>query len=79
MATYSAPGGVATVACSGVLIELVSASPTNGWAVSVVSGGPYYVEVHFIRGGQDTPIWAFCLNQPIRAYGGPPVPRSGFG
>ena len=73
-ATYSTAGGVATVACDGFLIQLVSATPNNGYAVNVVSGGPYYVEVHFVGRGQDAPLWAFCLNQPIRAYNGPPVP-----
>jgi hypothetical protein len=40
----------------------------------VASPGPYYVEVHFVRGGQDEPLWAYCLGQPIRAYGGAPGP-----
>lgn len=75
-ATYSTAGGVVTVGCTGpfnYLIELVSATPRNGYAVNVVSAGPYYVEVHFVRPGRDEPLWAYCLGQPFRAYGGPPA------
>lgn len=77
-ATYSTPGGSATVACAGpfdFLVELVSATPRNGYAVNVVSAGPYYVEVHFVRPGRDEPLWAYCLGQPVRAYDGPPEQR----
>lgn len=74
-ATYSTAGGVATVACTGpfnFLVELVSATPNNGYAVRVVNPGPYYVEVHFVRPGRVEPLWAYCLGQPMRAYGKPP-------
>ncbi len=74
-ATFSTPGGSATVGCTGpfyFFAELVSATPNNGYAVNVVSAGPYYVEVHFVRPGRDEPLWAYCLGQPVRAYGGPP-------
>ena len=74
-ATYSTAGGVATVVCnSSFFIGLVSATPANGYAVNVGSAGPYYVEVHFVGRGQDYPIWAYCLGQPIRAYGGSSIP-----
>ncbi len=74
-ATYSTAGGVVTVACvNGFFIDLVSATPTNGFAAQVVSSGPYYVEVHFVRSGRDEPLWAFCVGQPIRAYGGSQIP-----
>lgn len=77
-ASYSTAGGVVTVRCTGpfnVLIELVAATPSNGYAVSVASSGPYYVEVHFLRPGRDDPLWAYCVGQPMRAYGGPPTDR----
>lgn len=68
-ASYSTAGGVVTVACNGYFfIDLISATPRHGYRVDVVSGGPYYVEVHFVRAGQDEPVWAFCLGQPIRTY-----------
>ncbi|MGH9277775.1 MAG: hypothetical protein ACRD12_06660 [Acidimicrobiales bacterium] len=74
-ATYATAGGVLTVTCdSYFFIRLVSATPSNGYAVNVVNAGPYYVEVHFVRAGRDEPVWAFCLGSPIRAYGGVPVP-----
>lgn len=81
-AAYSTPGGVVTVSCRGFgnyFIELVSAAPSNGYAVNVVSAGPYYVEVHFVRPGRDEPLWAYCFGQPIRAYGGAPGPREAPG
>lgn len=76
-ATYSTAGGDVTVACKGYVIDLVSATPNKGWAVDVVTAGPYYVEVHFLRGGQDEPLWAYCLGDPVRAYDG--QPRQGRG
>ena len=77
-ATFSTAGGSATVGCTGpfyFFAELVSATPANGYAVNVVSAGPYYVEVHFVRPGRDEPLWVYCLGQPIRAYGGIPEGR----
>jgi len=74
-ATYSTAGGMVTVACvNGFFIELVSATPGNGYSAQVVSAGPYYVEVHFVRPGRDEPVWAFCIGQPRRAYGGSQIP-----
>jgi len=70
-ATFSMAGGVVTVACKNAFfIDLVSATPGNGYAVNVVNRGPFYVEVHFVRPGRDDPLWAYCLGVPIRAYGG---------
>jgi hypothetical protein len=75
-ATYSTAGGRVTVGCTGpfyFFVELVSATPSNGYSVNVVSAGPYYVEVHFVRPGRVEPLWAYCLGQPIQAFGGPPT------
>ncbi len=72
---YPTAGGVVTVACrNAFLIDLVSATPNNGYSVNVVNRGPYYVEVHFVRAGRDEPLWAYCLGQPMRAYGGSSIP-----
>ncbi len=57
-----------TVACSDFyFIELLSATPSDGYSVEVVTPGPYYVEVHFVGAGRDEPVWAYCLGQPYRA------------
>jgi len=75
MATYSTAGGAVTVVCrNSFSIDLVSATPNNGYAVNVVTAGPYYVEVHFVRAGRDAPVWAYCLGRPVQAYGGGSIP-----
>lgn len=66
--TYSTAGGVVRVACSGLLISLVSAIPTNGFATNVVAAGPANVDVHFVARGQDLSVKAVCFGQPIRYY-----------
>lgn len=76
-ATYSTAGGVVRVACSGFLIELISAIPSNGYSVDVVSAGPGNVEVHFVRPGQDLSVKAVCFGQPIRYYDQAPPRRPG--
>lgn len=68
-ATYATDGGVVRVACNGVFITLLSAIPANGFATNVVSRGPAYVEVHFVRPGQDLSVKAVCFGSPIRYYG----------
>ncbi len=74
-ATYSTAGGSVTVVCrNSFFIGIVSATPNNGYAVNVVTGGPYYVEVHFVRAGRDAPVWAYCLGRPVQAYGGGSIP-----
>ncbi len=72
-ATYSTAGGAVTVVCrNSFFIDVVAATPNNGYAVNVVTAGPYYVEVHFVRAGRDAPVWAYCLGRPIQAYGSIP-------
>jgi len=75
-ATYSTSGGVVRVACNGVFIDLISAIPTNGYAVKVVAGGPANVDVHFLGAGQDQSVKAVCFGQPIRYYDQTPPPRA---
>jgi len=65
-ATYSTTGGEVNVACSGILIELVSAIARNGYRVRIVSGGPGNVDVHFVGSGQDMSVKAVCFGEPIR-------------
>lgn len=74
-ATYSTTGGVVSVACTNYFfIQLLSATPANGYAVDVVTPGPGFVEVHFLRAGQDVAVRAFCLGEPTRIYNGSSSP-----
>ncbi len=77
-ATYSTPGGVVGVACNGFFIDLISAIPSNGYAVNVIAGGPVNVDVHFRRAGQDLSVKVVCFGQPIRYFDDqvPQRPRS---
>ena len=77
-ATYSTAGGVVGVACNGFFIDLISAIPSNGFAVEVVAGGPVNVDVHFRRAGQDLSVKVVCFGQPIRYFDDqiPQRPRS---
>lgn len=72
-ATYSTAGGVVRVACDGFLIQLLSATPADGWSALVASRGPINVEVHFLRFGQDIPVKVVCFGQPFRYFGDIPV------
>lgn len=77
-ATYATVGGVVRVACNGLLIELLSAIPNNGYSVKVPVNGPANVEVHFVKGGQDVEVKAVCFGEPIR-YSDPTPPSRMFG
>ena len=72
-ATYPTPGGVVRVACDGILIQLLSATPADGWSAVVVDRGPVTVEVNFIRLGHVATVKAVCLGQPIRYFGETPA------
>ncbi|MGI8809780.1 MAG: hypothetical protein ACR2KK_18460 [Acidimicrobiales bacterium] len=77
-ATYSTSGGAVRVACDGFFIKLISAIPSNGYAVNVVAAGPVNVEVHFVRSDRDVSVKAVCFGQPIRYYDqNPPRQASG--
>ncbi len=78
-ATYSTAGGVVTVACNGLFIELISAIPNSGYETDVVSGGPANVDVRFLGSGQDESVKAVCFRQPIRYYEQAPPPRQAPG
>ena len=74
-ATYSTAGGVVRVACDGFFIQLVSATPADGYSAVVVARGPVNVEVHFVRYSRDVSVKAICFGQPIRYYGDMPTTR----
>ena len=70
-ATYSSPGGQATVRCSGDEISLVNTFPANGYQLKVDNGGPKVVTVSFSGPGGDYQISAVCQNgNPVRVEGG---------
>ncbi len=75
-ATYSTDGGVVRVACTGVFIDLVSAIPSDGYAVNVVADGPENVDVRFVGSGQELSVKAVCSGEPIRYYGQTPPRRA---
>jgi len=68
-ATYATQGGMARVACTGVVIELVSAIPSNGYSVAVTARGPATVDVRFRGFGREESVKAVCFGSPIRYYG----------
>lgn len=72
-ATYSTSGGVVRVACDGFFIQLLSATPADGWSTTVVARGPVNVDVHFVRFAQDVSVKVVCFGQPIRYFGDPPT------
>jgi len=59
---------VVGVACNGFFIELVSAIPNNGYAVTVVASGPGNVDVRFVGRDEELSVKAFCFGEPIRYY-----------
>ena len=50
-ATFSTAGGTVTATCSGYFIRLVSATPTDGYAVEVLDRGQSTVDVNFTGRG----------------------------
>ena len=78
-ATYSTAGGVVRVACDGFFIQLLSATPNDGYRAVVTTRGPVNVEVHFVRFSQDVSVKAICFGQPIRYYEDTPPSRPASG
>jgi hypothetical protein len=64
--TYNTGGGTLTVECQGTAISLVSASPANGYTLSVRSSGPTSVSLSFSKGFQNWSVHVTCPNgQPV--------------
>ena len=66
--TWTVPGGIVAVACTGADITLLYATPSDGWTVEVGSTGPQHVEVQLQRDGAETKVSATCV-------AGTPEPR----
>ena len=67
--TFSDPGGTATLRCAAGGIELVSASPSDGYRGVVAAAGPARVAITFLSRN-----WSYELD--ARCTGGKPVVRS---
>jgi hypothetical protein len=52
---------VVTVACQSQAVQLLSASPNNGYQMRVESEGPTVVRVEFVSSGGGSQIDANCL------------------
>jgi hypothetical protein len=64
--TFNTGGGTLTVECQGSTISLVSASPANGYALTVHSSGPTSVALDFANPPEDWSVHATCKNgQPV--------------
>jgi len=60
--TWPITGGQVGVSCTGARIELLFATPQDGWTVKVSQSGPESVEVAFRRGGSQSDLHAVCVN-----------------
>lgn len=59
--TWTVTGGVASAACTGQVISLLSASPADGWRVKIESRGPDRVKLEFTSGGREVKLTATCV------------------
>ncbi len=53
-------GGEVGASCRGQVIQLIYASPHDGWTMQVVQSGSNRVEVRFSRGGSTSTLVAVC-------------------
>lgn len=67
--TWTVTGGVASVACTGQVISLISASPQDGWRVKIESSGPDRIKLEFKTGEREVKLTATCV-------GGVPSPTT---
>jgi hypothetical protein len=59
-ASFANEGGVVTLSCTGTAVSLVSATPRQGYTVSVGNSGPSEVEVAFKSTSHDAEIHGRC-------------------
>ena len=59
--TWTTAGGVASVACTGPAISLLSASPQDGWRVKIEERGPDRVKLEFVMGEREVKLTATCV------------------
>lgn len=58
--TWDVPGGQVGAACTGSRIDLLYATPQDGWTVEVKHAGPEEVEVELRRAESETTVRAAC-------------------
>jgi hypothetical protein len=64
--SFHTGGGTLTVECQGSTISLVSASPANGYTLTVHSSGPTSVSLDFSNPPQVWSVHVTCQNgQPV--------------
>jgi hypothetical protein len=64
--TFNTGGGTLTVECQGSTISLLSATPANGYILTVHSSGPTSVSLDFSEQTEDWSVHATCQNgQPF--------------
>ncbi|MGV8850405.1 MAG: hypothetical protein ACOH16_12785 [Propionibacteriaceae bacterium] len=59
--TWTVTGGVTSVACTGQVISLLSASPKDGWRVKIEGRGPDQVKLEFVTGEREVKLTATCV------------------
>lgn len=58
--TWHVDGGTVAASCVGSRIDLLYATPADGWTVEVGSGGPEHIEVELHRSERETKVEAEC-------------------
>ena len=59
--TWTVAGGMVSAQCRATQIELLYATPRDGWTVEVSNGGPEELEVTFRRGEDEIGVNARCV------------------
>ncbi len=59
--TWTVQGGTVSVACTGQVISLLSASPADGWRVKIEDRGPERVKVEYVAGEKETSVSGTCV------------------
>jgi hypothetical protein len=59
--SWQVPGGTVAAACRGRTVELLYASPSDGWTYRSETGGPGVLAIEFSRQGAVTHLVARCV------------------
>jgi hypothetical protein len=79
--SWRVPGGTVAAACRGRTVELLYASPSDGWTYRSEAGGPGVLAIEFSRQAAVTHLVARCVggkpSSVLRSTG--PAPTGGGG